>query len=280
MLQEQQADSAAASGATVGLVLMLASIALVPAGIALARRLFPGRNVFFARWGFSHVGLAIFFYSLLMLIVGMAAQASSFDLSGPVATIVLSAGLQIATVLLVMGFARRLDPDGVRSLGLRAEGSARAAGVGVFAYALAVPGLVGTMLLSNWMWPALGLDASPQPIVELARGLTGEKLALFFVLAVFVIPLCEELFFRSFLQPLLVQNLGDRGGVAITALLFAGMHANLFALVPIFALALVLGSVMLRTQRVVSCWIVHALHNGLMLSLLVFVPESDRWIGP
>ena len=38
---------------------------------------------------------------------------------------------------------------------------------------------------------------------------------------------------------------------------------------PIFALSLVLGAVMLRTQRIFAAWAVHAAHNGLMVGMLV-----------
>ena len=40
---------------------MLAStgIALVPLALSVARRIAPRQGVFFARWGFSHVGLLL-----------------------------------------------------------------------------------------------------------------------------------------------------------------------------------------------------------------------------
>jgi membrane protease YdiL (CAAX protease family) len=86
-------------------------------------------------------------------------------------------------------------------------------------------------------------------------------------LAVLVLPYFEELIFRGFLQPLLVQNLGDRGGVVATSAVFAALHgASPF--LPIFGLSLILGGVMLRTQRLVGSFAVHALHNGLMLAYL------------
>jgi len=87
-----------------------------------------------------------------------------------------------------------------------------------------------------------------------------------------VIPLFEEVMFRGFLQPLLVQNLGDRGGVALTSFVFALLHGA-SSILPIFGLSLVLGGIMLRTQRLAAPWAVHALHNGLMLVLLFLFPE-------
>ncbi len=40
------------------------------------------------------------------------------------------------------------------------------------------------------------------------------------------------------------------------------------AFLPIFGLSLVLGAVMLRTQRLVAAWGIHALHNGIQVAAL------------
>ncbi|MCC7011511.1 MAG: CPBP family intramembrane metalloprotease [Planctomycetes bacterium] len=280
MIDGGEQVSGTAVAATIGLVAVLASLSLVPAGIALARRVFPGRNVSFARWGFSHVGAAIFLYFAATLLVLYGARALSLDLEGAVAQVAVSAGLQLVTIAMVALFARQLDPLGLRSLGLRADRTWPAVAVGFTSYLIALPAIAGAAQISNWLWPTLGFELVTQDVVQLAAGLSGAELALFSALAVVVIPLCEELFFRAFLQPLLVQNLGDRGGVLITALLFTSVHANLLTCLPMFALSLVLGSVMLRTQHIASCWFVHALHNGLTLALLAALPQSRDWLGP
>ena len=258
-----------AAGAAVGLVLVLASIALFPLGRALALRLFPRRNVIFARWGFFHVGLAIFTYFTLTILGGMLLRAAGVSLSGGIAPVVFGALLQVATVALCFVFARRLDPEGIAALGFRSGGNVRALGVGVLAYGFGIPAIMGAMLLSAWSWKALGVEAPPQEVLKLVLELEGAERVVFVLLAVALIPLCEELFFRGFLQPLLVQNLGDRGGLFATAFLFAAVHGNLVAFLPIFALALLLGMVMMRTQRIGAVWLVHALHNGLTIALVL-----------
>ena len=258
-----------AAGAVVGLVLVLASIALFPLGRALSLRLVPDRNVIFARWGFFHVGLAIFTYFALTILGGMALGAAGLALSGGLVPVVFGAGLQVATVALCFAFARRLDPDGIASLGLRRGANLRSLGVGALAYAFGIPAIMGAMLLSAWSWKTLGVDAPPQELLKLVLELEGADRWVFALLAVALIPLCEELFFRGFLQPLLVQNLGDRGGLFATAFLFAAVHGNLVAFLPIFVLALLLGMVMLRTQRIAAAWLVHALHNGITIALVL-----------
>lgn len=73
-----------------------------------------------------------------------------------------------------------------------------------------------------------------------------------------------------------MQNVGETGGLVVTALLFAGVHGEPGSLVPLFAVGLVLGGVMLRTQRISASWAAHALFNGLSLAILLAVPESQR----
>lgn len=259
--------------ALVGAVLVLASVSLVPVLRALANRLLPARSVVFARWGFFHVGLAILAFFALTIVGGLGLNLADIELAGSgIGTLLFGAGLQLATVALVLSFAHKLDPDGIRSLGLRAKGTLESALFGVATYIAVVPAIVGAGLLSVWCWTSLEFEPKPQEVLRLVLELQGGERVLFLLLAIVVIPFFEELFFRGFLQPLLVQNLGDRGGVAVTAVLFAAVHANLFAFLPLFMIALAMGMVMLRTQRLVASYVVHALHNGLMI---FFVLSSD-----
>jgi len=92
------------------------------------------------------------------------------------------------------------------------------------------------------------------------------------VLGTLVVTFFEELIFRGFLQPFLVQNFRDVGGVVLTSLIFALLHGGV-AFGPIFALSLLLGGVALRTRRLWASWAMHAAHNGLMLALFLYDPE-------
>ncbi|MCY3004128.1 MAG: type II CAAX endopeptidase family protein [Planctomycetota bacterium] len=266
--------------ALVGAVLVLASVALVPALRGLANRLIPARSVVFARWGFFHVGLAIFAFFALTIVGGLVLKLAGIELAtSGIGTLLFGAGLQLSTVALVMSFAHRLDPDGIRSLGLRAKGTLESALLGAASYVAVVPAIVGAGLLSVWAWTTLGFESKPQEVLRLVLELQGAERLVFLLLAIVVIPFLEELFFRGFLQPLLVQNLGDRGGVAVTAVLFAAVHANLFAFLPLFAIALAMGLVMLRTQRIVGSYVVHALHNGLMIFLVLSTDFGRQLAG-
>jgi membrane protease YdiL (CAAX protease family) len=256
-----------------GTVLAIGGLALAPFAIAISRALFPGRNVFFARWRFSHIVLAV---------IAAAASSAIFPvLFAPLEEHVAPILVHLAASALVLGVgcavavacAARLDPSGVRSLGLWPGKNVRACAAGLASYILLLPALVGLEILWPWLLERLGGHFEPQEVAVELRTLSGNALLWAAVLAVVVQPLLEELFFRSFLQPLLVQNLGDRGGVALTAMFFAALHGD-SAFLPIFALALLLGSLMLRTQRLSAVWLVHALHNGRMIALIALTQHA------
>jgi membrane protease YdiL (CAAX protease family) len=259
----------AAALAETGAVLASGSLALAPIAVAVLRRVFAGRNVFFARWGFSHVAQVAALAGALVLLLSLAgARLEAVPL--PRRTVVemaLRAGVLLACCGAVALFARRLDPSGLRCLGLWPGRNSRAALAGLAAYGMVLPGILGLGMLWPWVLRAAGVEIEAEPLAARLRDLAGADRAAAVLLGVLVAPLLEEILFRAFLQPLLVQNLSDRLGVVATSLVFAALH-GIEALVPIFALSLLLGAIMLRTQRLFAVWVVHATHNALVFLLL------------
>lgn len=257
-----------AASAAQALVLIALGVALTPLVVRVARSIFPGRNVFFARWGFSHLALLLFVAATATFAAPALMNALGWSEPTTVQRLGLQSVLLVPAVALIFGVSSSVDPDGWRSLGLQRGRWGAAAALGVLAYAVAVPGLLGVHGVWRFALELSGIGYSEQALAAQAREMSGPQLALFAFLAVVVAPLIEELIFRAFLQPLLVQNLGDRGGVVVAALVFALAHASLGAFLPILVLGVILGGLMLRTQRLIAPWTAHALHNGLTLALL------------
>jgi len=254
--------------ALVGAILVAASAAFAPITIVLVRRLYPWRQVVFARWGFSHVALvAVLFVGAQILGASLLAPAGA----GPLAGLALNALAFAFAGVFVCALARKRDPDGVRSLGFWRGRNLRAVGVGWVAYGLSWPGLMGLMFAWPWLVERYGGGFEPQQLADLFRGFAGAELAAAVALGTLVQPFLEELLFRGFLQPLLVQNFREIGGIALTSALFAAMH-GLDHFLPIFGLSMVLGAVMLRTQRLSAAFAIHALHNASQIALLLFLP--------
>ncbi len=86
-------------------------------------------------------------------------------------------------------------------------------------------------------------------------------------------PIAEELFFRGLLYRYLRVRLGVVMGLAVSALLFSALHANLLALVPVFALGLLLGWVYEKTGTLLAPMSIHIAHNASMLTLASVVKD-------
>lgn len=92
---------------------------------------------------------------------------------------------------------------------------------------------------------------------------------------VLLAPAVEELFFRGFLYPALARRTGQAVGIAITAALFALLHAGQLALawaplLILFAVGSVLTLVRARTNSVATCVLVHAAYNLTLFTILFF----------
>ena len=279
MQTEAEALVGSAQAAQAGLVLVAAGSALAPVAVALARRIAPGRNVLFARWGFSHVLLTLLFAFGAVLLSGLLVlPLGELGLKDVTLGLMASALAMGATCAVIGSIALRLDPHGMRALGLRRGGNARGVAAGVLSYGLTLPAVLGLGAVWPWLMERIDLVYEPQAVAVGMIELGGFQLAFGIFAAVVLVPLFEEVVFRGFLQPLFVQNLGDRGGVVVTSIVFGLLHGT-SSFLPIFGLSLVLGGIMLRTQRLAAPWAVHALHNGLMLALLLLVPESRELLG-
>jgi len=92
-----------------------------------------------------------------------------------------------------------------------------------------------------------------------------DKLRMLSVLAVLVAPFVEETFFRGFMQPALIKNLGAFGGILITALIFGISHTQYLAyspdLVAVTVIGLILGITRYQTGSIMPGIFAHLLNN-------------------
>jgi membrane protease YdiL (CAAX protease family) len=255
--------------ALIGALTLFSGVALVPVGRLLSERLFPQARVHFVRWGFTHaLAVTVFFLlasTLTTKIIG------SEDVSHALIAGVSAFSLTAAFVLCV---AMRTEPKPWSSLGWTDASHARAVALGVCLYVVFLPTIFGAGLVSPWLVERFGGVAQGQEVLLEIGGLKGDALGLALLIAVCLQPFLEELLFRCFLQPLLVQNFRETGGIVLTSFLFAFIHPGWVTFLPIFCLSLVLGVLYLRTRSFAAVAVVHGLHNGLVLALFL---GSERW---
>ncbi len=141
-------------------------------------------------------------------------------------------------------------------------------------YLALVPVLFAVIILSVLAFRAAGIEGPSQEIFQiyLSEG-RGPILGLLNILIVVVGPVTEELFFRGALYRSLKPRAGIRGALILSAALFAALHMDLVAFVPIFTLGLLFGWVYEQTGSLAAPITIHLLHNGFMLYFASLVKE-------
>jgi membrane protease YdiL (CAAX protease family) len=230
-----------------------------------ARRLLPARPAPGHRWKGAEVAAVIATPFVLVALLGPVLSTDNM-LGGLIVNELLfglCAGLAIALA------ARR--EQGLARLGLVAP-EARSF--------LAVP-----LVYAPWFFPAYGLVVAwmhlcralgwpeQQDVMRRVLELEGPALVAATGIAVLVGPLLEELLFRGFLQSVLAQVLGERGGLVLSSALFAALH-GVPGLPMLFSLSLFFGWLQRRTRCIWVPYAAHALHNGIMLALALQVSRG------
>jgi membrane protease YdiL (CAAX protease family) len=113
---------------------------------------------------------------------------------------------------------------------------------------------------------SLGIEASPQTSQQ-AISLIDPWLA---VLAVVILaPIAEEVFFRGVVFNALLREAGSRWAYIGSAALFAVIHLELVAMLPLFGLGLALAWVYQRSRNLLAPIAMHATVNGLAVALVL-----------
>jgi hypothetical protein len=134
---------------------------------------------------------------------------------------------------------------------------------------------MGTALLVTVFSTLIRLPTTENEMTELMESPLG--LILMAIFGVTVAPLCEELAFRGFLQPLLVRTMGPALGIIVQSIPFGILHfweyGNSWrhALV-IFAAGVAFGMMRQATGSTRASALMHASYNGLFFVAVL----SDR----
>lgn len=258
--------------AAFGAILIATGFALAPLTAAIVRRVFRDRDPVVARWRYSHlVRVALFMFGVAQVFLHSTADGPDL-----VVLLVSNSVLFGAACALIAWFAHENDPSALHALGFRSGRNLRAIAAGLIAFVLLRPALLGVSLVWPWLLARLRVPFELPLIEQKFLSLPEREIAFVIVLGTLVQPLLEEILFRAFLQPLLVQRFRATGGIVITSIAFAALHGTA-AFLPIFALSLLLGAIMLHTQRLTAVWTMHAINNGMGFCLLV-VQRHPEWL--
>ena len=147
---------------------------------------------------------------------------------------------------------------------------------GIRTYFLIVPIFISILVLLVYISNLMSYEPPPHPLVEVL--LQDEKLSFWTIfsslsVACVIGPIVEETFFRGLFYPAVRKYLGTGWTMFITAALFAGVHDNIFAFIPIFFLGLVLCYLYEKRSNLVACISLHVIHNTVFI-VYFFIMKS------
>lgn len=181
---------------------------------------------------------------------------------------------QGATLVLVHFFLREHGLSWREAFGLAWEEWGRSARWACGTIAVALPLVValgkGTEYLLVW----LGVTPDLQITVKMLQNhpplghLIGYGAG-----AVLLAPAAEEVMFRGILYPTLKQSGYPQLALWITSLLFASIHVNLLAFVPMTFLSIALVWLYERTGNLLAPILTHVLFNAVNFALLIAAPD-------
>jgi membrane protease YdiL (CAAX protease family) len=146
---------------------------------------------------------------------------------------------------------------------LRALGFIKTIGWKPYLFAVAM-WMIGLSILLFWVQALIWLDIDlllPPDTAQKALDEAGGSIIVTVVLVGILGPIAEEIFFRGFVLPGLVKRFGVVRALLLSSLIFGLFHIDPGAIVPTFALGLVLGWVYLKTGSIWPAMFAHGLHN-------------------
>lgn len=140
--------------------------------------------------------------------------------------------------------------------------------LGIKAYILLLPSFMLLLLIVIHVSDWLNYEPPTHPLVTVfieeekrSPWLVGYSL----LFACLIGPFLEEIFFRGFLYPAIKKRGGMAKAVLLTSLLFALVHGNSVAFLPIFLLSSALCYLYEKRRNLVACWSLHVVHNGVFV---------------
>jgi membrane protease YdiL (CAAX protease family) len=216
------------------------------------------------------------FFGLVAVVGGQTSDAQARVMT--TAEIVPNLIFFTLLISLLVGFLllRRISP--IQLFGLERLSLGRALLIGALIVAAIFP-LIGTV---GWiMTQFLAENAQEQDVVKLYRQVADAgdhtNLAMLIFVAVLFQPAVEEIIFRGYFYPTFKGWAGPVASAVCTATLFATIHLSVAALPALLVLALALTLAYEWSGSLLVPVSMHAVFNGVQLTLLTWGPELEEW---
>ncbi|MCB0833740.1 MAG: CPBP family intramembrane metalloprotease [Bacteroidetes bacterium] len=99
------------------------------------------------------------------------------------------------------------------------------------------------------------------------------------IAAVAAAGICEEMLIRGMFQKSLERTMHAASAIGLSSIVFAVMHFNPWAMIQIFALAVVLGIIAWYARSIFPTMVIHGVNNFIAILFVNLGEESLRWYG-
>lgn len=252
-------------------------IGVIVFGVLGSFRRDPGRGI---GSHFSAADLILVFFPLIFFLINpiisyyagespVPVEKSSFQqLMGGITQLLFSAFLCVITIIIMQHITER---DAVEILGLRNRRKwiIIAYGLAGAVISLAFCSLFVGNFVDEFIRNTFGELKAQKPVEDMRAAKSIPVVAMSILLACVAAPVLEEILFRGYFYGVLKRFTSPMFGALVSSALFAVVHSNLPALVPLwlFAIILTLSYEMSRTLWVPI--LIHSLFNGFNIALLL-----------
>ena len=227
-------------------------------------------------WDVCKVAILFLFFGYI-IIISEASLSRVFPVfrADHFRMMVNSSILDLLAVVFIFYFTLIRHKEGLSALGISSRNFFKNMFYGAAGYVALVPVLALILLITAGVLSVFKHVPQRQLVEEL---FLKEKDAAFLAyssfFAVVIGPVVEEIFFRGFFYGALKKHTGIFWAMAITASVFALLHAHAVGFVPIMALGMLLAYLYEKTGSLVSSVTAHIIHNLGMVLLVFMVKQS------
>lgn len=207
----------------------------------------------------------------LPLALGRILDPSRASARGLMGELVSPEGIAVAAVsldvaLLAVVYLRVVRPGAVTwdSMGLNGHHLAGRLALGLVAGLL----LFGASSVVEMLLARLGVQQTQGALFQSVARATPREFGLILLAGAVVAPIVEEIYFRGYVFRAYLDQKGAWRAFLFSSGLFAVVHLDLAALLPIFSMGLLLSFVYYRTGSIVPAIVAHALNNATAFTLL------------
>lgn len=125
-----------------------------------------------------------------------------------------------------------------------------------------------------WAWAEAAEQQTQSLLKDMLQDMRSQELAVNLIIFALIPALCEELFFRGFIQREFQRLLPPWAAILVTAALFSFIHLQFFGFFARFALGALLGFFFYRSQSLIPGILGHFSFNAATVIAVFMAPES------